>query len=82
MMSTCAPQPPFAVEWKARRSVRRLYPTKTLSGELQKHIHVLGFAPRRTLETFVDLGLTDGEIARYFKMDERHISSLREHWEI
>lgn len=38
--------------------------------------------PRRVLETFVDLGLSDGEIARYFKIPETSVSKLRKIWRI
>ena len=34
----------------------------------------------RSLETFVDLGLTDKQIARYFRTSETRIVSLRRHY--
>ncbi|WP_176250035.1 MULTISPECIES: hypothetical protein [unclassified Sulfitobacter] len=46
------------------------------------HIAELGAMPRRVLETFVDLGLSDGEIARYFKIPETSVSKLRKIWRI
>ena len=53
-----------------------------LGYELQKYLHVLGPQPKRSLETFIDLGLSDAEIAQYFKMDEQHITDLREVWNL
>jgi hypothetical protein len=37
------------------------------------------FGPR-SLETFVDLGLSDRQIARYFQTSETQIVSLRRHY--
>jgi hypothetical protein len=37
------------------------------------------FGPR-SLETFVDLGLSDRQIARYFRTSETQIVSLRRHY--
>jgi hypothetical protein len=34
------------------------------------------FSPR-ALETFVDLGLSDGQIARYFRISETKVIALR-----
>ena len=55
---------------------------KGFSLELNKHIAALGPAPRRSLEVFVDLGLSDGEMARYFKVPETCISQLCHIWSI
>lgn len=50
--------------------------------ELQKYMHTLGPTPKRSLESFVDLGLSDTEIARYFKIPSEVVEQLREVWEI
>ena len=53
-----------------------------LTPELQKYLHILGPMPRQCLETLVDLGLTDVEIGRYFRMPSVRVSELREIWDI
>lgn len=53
-----------------------------LTQELQKYIHILGPTPKRCLETFADLGLSDPEIARYFKMPTNIVTDLRRVWDI
>ena len=53
-----------------------------LTHELQKYICVLGPTPKRCLETLADLGLTDPEIARYFKIPIGVITDLRQAWRI
>ena len=53
-----------------------------LTHELQKYMHVLGPTPKRCLETLADLGLTDPEIARYFKIPLSVVSDLRDVWKI
>lgn len=53
-----------------------------LTHELQKHLHVLGSRPKRCLEMFADLGLSDPEIARYFKIPTNVVTDLRQVWDI
>ena len=53
-----------------------------LTHELQKTMHILGPAPKRCLETLVDLGLTDLEIARYFKIPRATVTDLLQVWKI
>lgn len=53
-----------------------------LTKELQKYLHVLGPRPKRSLETFADLGLTDPEIARYFKIPTAVVTDFRQIWKI
>lgn len=50
--------------------------------DLKSHIAALGPTPRTSLETFVDLCLSDDEIARYFQVPRTLISQLRDHWGI
>lgn len=67
-----------------RRGYPSFTPTKRdeLTHELQKYIHTLGVAPKRCLETFVDLGMTNAEIARYFEIPDDVVGQLRAIWEI
>ena len=53
-----------------------------LTYELQKYLHVLGPTPKRCLETLADLGLSDQEIARYFKIPRDIVTNLRQVWNI
>ena len=53
-----------------------------LSQDLQKYMHVLGPTPKRCLETLADLGLSDPEIARYFKVPKDIVTDLRHVWKI
>ena len=53
-----------------------------LTYELQKYLHVLGPTPKRCLETLADLGLSDPEIARYFKIPKDIVTNLRQVWNI
>ena len=53
-----------------------------LTHELHKHMHLLGPAPKRCLESLADLGLSDGEIARYLKMPQHVVTDLRSVWGI
>ena len=53
-----------------------------LTRELQKYMHVLGPTPKRCLETLADLGLSDSEIACYFKVPNGIITDLRQVWKI
>jgi len=53
-----------------------------LTPELQKYLHVLGPTPKRCLETLADLGLSDGEIGRYFQMPCGFVTDLRDIWNI
>ena len=57
-------------------------PHAQLPPKLCPHIAELGAMPRRVLETFVDLGLSNDEIARYFKIPETSVSKLRKIWDI
>ena len=57
-------------------------PRDELTHELQKYLHVLGPTPKRCLETLADLGLSDPEIARYFKIPTRIVTDLRQVWKI
>ena len=53
-----------------------------LSGQLQKYMHTLGPTPKRALEAFADLGMTDAEICRYFRIPHDVVTQLREIWKI
>jgi hypothetical protein len=53
-----------------------------LAAELQKYLHVLGPRPKRCLETLADLGLSDDEIGRYFRMPCNLVTELRDIWKI
>jgi len=53
-----------------------------LTYELQKYLHVLGPTPKRCLEALADLGLSDPEIARYFKIPDSIVTGLRKVWQI
>lgn len=53
-----------------------------LTSRLQKYVHTLGPTPKRSLETFADLGLSDAEIGRYFRIPHDVITQLREIWKI
>lgn len=57
-------------------------PRPELSAELQRYLHVLGPTPKRCLETLADLGLSDDEIARYFRMPCHFVTQLRDIWNI
>lgn len=50
--------------------------------ELREYMQMLGPAPRICLEMLVDLGLTDDEIACYFKMPSAIVTGLRQVWKI
>ena len=64
----------LSVELRPRRN--------ELAYELQKYIHAIGPTPKRCLETLVDLGLSDPEIARYFKIPKDIVTDLRCVWNI
>ena len=53
-----------------------------LTSELQKYVHTLGPTPKRCLEALYDLGLTDAEIGRYFRIPHTVVTQLREIWKI
>ena len=53
-----------------------------LTPELQKYLHILGPTPKRCLEMFADLGLSDDEIGRYFRMPGNRVTELRDVWKI
>lgn len=55
---------------------------KGFSHELRQHLLALGPSPKESLEMFVDLGLSDGEMARYFKVPDTSISKLCHIWGI
>lgn len=57
-------------------------PRVELSPEAQKYLHILGPTPKRCLETLADLGLSDCEIGRYFRMPSALVTDLREIWKI
>ncbi|WP_439154197.1 hypothetical protein [Yoonia sp.] len=61
---------------------RQLSCRPEIPAELRKYIAALGPAPKNTLETLVDLSMTDDDIARYFRVPCRCISQLREIWNI
>ena len=68
---------------KQRRAQPEIqWPRGELSYELQKYLHVLGPTPKRCLETLADLGLSDPEIARYFKIPISIVTALRLVWKI
>ena len=50
--------------------------------ELTRHIASMGPIPRVSLETFVDLSLSDDEIANYFDVPRNVITQLRGVWGI
>lgn len=53
-----------------------------LSCELQRYLHLLGPTPKRTLESFSDLGLSDPEIGQYFEIPDDIVTRLRQVWNI
>jgi len=53
-----------------------------LAYDRQKYIHALGPTPKRCLETLADLGLSDLEIARYFKIPKDVVTDIRGVWNI
>lgn len=62
---------------------RRQRPARSdMPKELRQYIAALGPMPKNTLETFVDLSLSDDEIARYFQVPASCISQLRRIWNI
>ena len=63
-------------------SSRVMSPRRDLAPELQRYLHVLGPMPKCSLETFADLGLSDEEIGRYFRMPCKRVTELREIWHI
>jgi len=52
------------------------------SRDLRRHVATLGPKPRKSLAAFVDLGLSDGEIARYYQVPRNCISKLCQVWGI
>ena len=50
--------------------------------DLSHHIAAMGPTPRMSLETFVDLSLSDDEIAKYFHVPCSLIAQLRDFWGI
>jgi len=55
---------------------------RELTPELQKYLHILGPTPKRCLEILADLGMSDVEIGRYFRMPCRLVAELRHIWNI
>lgn len=55
-------------------SHRNLKPSPS---RLHEHFCALGPMPKVSLETFVDLGLTDAEIGRYFRIPRPSITMFR-----
>ena len=49
---------------------------------LQRYVHLLGPMPKSCLEAFVDLGLSDAEIGKYFRIPQDIVTQLREFWNI
>ena len=49
---------------------------------LRNDLTALGPLPMRTLTAFVDLGLSDAEIARYFDLSAASIAKLRTIWQL
>jgi len=66
-----------------RSHLGRIYPKRDeLTHDLQKYMHVLGPTPKRCLEALADLGLSDPEIGRYFKIPTDIVTDLRQVWKI
>lgn len=61
-----------------RHELRR----KELPRQFREHVSALGHQPEACLETFVDLGLSDGEIARYFHVPKTCITELCGIWHL
>ena len=57
-------------------------PRTELTSQLQKYMHTLGPTPKMCMETFADLGLSDAEIGRYFRIPRDVVSQFREIWKI
>ncbi len=55
-------------------------PGKELPLRLREQVRALGPMPKTCLEVFVDLGLSDGEIARYFDVPQACITKLCDIW--
>ena len=53
-----------------------------LPERLRNDLIALGPLPMRTLTAFVDLGLSDAEIARYFDLPAASIAKLRTIWQL
>lgn len=53
-----------------------------LAPYLQKYLHVLGPMPKKSLEAFAGMGLSDAEIGRYYKMPWQLVTELRDVWNI
>ncbi|WP_038143948.1 hypothetical protein [Thioclava atlantica] len=66
-MSDVCERPPRVQASKATTSA-------TLTGLGPAYPAVLGPHPRRTLAALIDLGLSDAEIARYFRLSPRDIA--------
>ena len=49
---------------------------------LRNDLTALGPLPMRTLTAFVDLGLSDAEIARYFDLPAASVAKLRTIWQL
>ena len=56
--------------------------TSILPNFLKKHALALGPRPKKSLEAFVDLGLSDQEIAGYFNIPQTCVSKFRLIWNI
>lgn len=48
--------------------------------KLRKHVTALGPTPKASLEAFVDLDLSDGEMARYFDVSDTSVAKLCKIW--
>lgn len=55
---------------------------RDIPDDLRAYLAALGPTPRQTLETFVDLSLSDAEIAKYFRVPNHCIQRLRQIWNI
>ncbi|MCO4846500.1 MAG: hypothetical protein KC448_00830 [Yoonia sp.] len=67
---------------QAIATARPIARPNALPHPLRQHINALGVMPKTSLEVFADLGLSDGDIARYFEVPLTCITKLREIWDI
>ena len=60
----------------------RLVSVGDLPEQLRKDLAALGPSPMRTLAAFVDLGLSDAQIARYFDLSAASVTKLCAIWQL